>query len=50
MTLSYLKEHYGATIEVVADPEISGQWVIHIETEYAYCDIPNVVIFEDVTA
>lgn len=50
MTLSYLKEHYGATIEVVADPEISDQWVIHIETEYAYCDIPNVVIFEDVTA
>lgn len=49
-TLSYLKETYGATIEVVADPEISDQWVIHIETEYAYCDIPNVVIFEDVTA
>ena len=50
MTLRDLKDNYGATIEVVADPEISGQWVIHIETEYAYCDIPNVVIFEDVTA
>lgn len=50
MTLSRLQDTYGATIEVVADPEISDQWVIHIETEYAYCDIPNVVIFEDVTA
>ena len=50
VTLSHLQDTYGATIEVVADPEISGQWVIHIETEYAYCDIPNVVIFEDVTA
>ena len=50
MTLRDLKDTYGATIEVVADPEISGQWVIHIETEYAYCDIPNVVIYEDVTA
>lgn len=50
VTLSYLKETYDATIEVVPDPEISDQWVIHIETEYAYCNIPNVVIFEDVTA
>ena len=50
VTLSYLQDTYGATIEVVPDPEISDQWVIHIETEYAYCKIPNVVIFEDVTA